>query len=48
MHNERKRKMKKTIAVTFAIVSLATAGVLLAGCGSKEKKTEVTVLQQRV
>ena len=35
--------MKKTIAVTFAIVSLATAGVLLAGCGSKEKKTEVTV-----
>ena len=33
--------MKKTIAVTFAIVSLATAGVLLAGCGSKEKKTEV-------
>ena len=35
--------MKKTIAVTFTIVSLATAGVLLAGCGSKEKKTEVTV-----
>ena len=35
--------MKKTIAVTFAIVSLATAGVLLAGCGSKEKKIEVTV-----
>ena len=35
--------MKKTIAVTFAIVSLATAVVLLAGCGSKEKKTEVTV-----
>ena len=35
--------MKKTIAVTFAIVSLASAGVLLAGCGSKEKKTEVTV-----
>ena len=33
--------MKKTIAVTFAIVSLATAGVLLAGWGSKEKKTEV-------
>ena len=35
--------MKKTIALTFAIVSLVTAGVLLAGCGSKEKKTEVTV-----
>ena len=35
--------MKKTIALTFAIVPLVTAGVLLAGCGSKEKKTEVTV-----
>ena len=38
-----KRQMKKSIAVSFAIVSVATAGVLLAGCGSKEKKTEVTV-----
>ena len=35
--------MKKSITVSFAIVSLATAGVLLAGFGSKEKKTEVAV-----
>ena len=38
-----KRQMKKSIAVSFAIVSVATAGVLLTGCKSREKKTEVTV-----
>ena len=38
-----KRQMKKSIAVSFVIVSVATAGVLLTGCKSREKKTEITV-----